>query len=114
MYAKVVVFEQTDNLLQVIFLLAADADLVAWQPIQDNGIEFSRSAPVPEGLRDHLFTRGHSISWERLLLDMHSGRIATRAGTFLVDLAGILLLFLAITGLTIWFKRLRRNGQPQG
>jgi hypothetical protein len=90
-------------------LFRADDDLIAWQPVTQQGIELSRPQPVPGPLMENLFARGHSISWERLLLDIHSGRIATQAGTFLVDLAGVTLLFLAITGFTIWLKRRHRK-----
>ncbi len=90
-------------------LFKADADLVSWQPIEDTGIVWSDMDIVPAQLSDEIFTQGHSISWERVLLDVHSGRIATKAGTFLIDLAGIALIILAISGFTIWFKRRRRQ-----
>ena len=87
----------------------ADKDLIAWQPVTKNKLNWSQQELVPNELSDLLFSHGHSISWERLLLDLHSGRIVSTAGTLFVDLAGVALLFLAITGFTIWTKRRRRT-----
>jgi len=96
----------TINTEQGVF--KADNDLIAWQPVKADSINWSQQAYVPKELTELLFAEGHSISWERLLLDLHSGRIATRAGTLLVDLAGVALLLLAITGFTIWLKRRKK------
>jgi hypothetical protein len=90
-------------------IFKADKDLVAWQPTTDQDIKWSVQQNIPHMLMESLFHQGHSISWERLMLDLHSGRIATKAGTLLVDLAGIVMLFLAITGFTIWLKRRNRK-----
>lgn len=50
--------------------------------------------------------RGRGISYERLLGDFHSGRLFGRFGVLLVDLCGLLLLFLAASGLyNIWKTR---------
>ena len=47
----------------------------------------------------------HLLSWERLLQDLHSGRLFGAPGVFLADFASLLLLLLAFTGLTMWFRR---------
>lgn len=51
--------------------------------------------------------RGPGVSIERLLLDLHNGSLFARAGPWLLDAAGVLLIALSITGLVIWFKRLK-------
>ena len=60
----------------------ADEDLVAWQLINadaaNDRAQWSATTQVPEELSKILFAQGHSISWERVLLDVHSGRIATQ------------------------------------
>ena len=86
----------------------ADSDLIAWHPITDTRISWSQAAPLPIPLSEKIFTKGHSISWERVLLDMHSGRIVTAGGTLLIDLAGIMLIVLALSGCIIWLKRRKR------
>jgi len=47
----------------------------------------------------------YGINLERVLLDIHSGRIAGTLGILLIDATGLLLLFLAASGLTLWLKK---------
>ncbi len=90
-------------------LFKADADLVSWQPIENTGINWSKPDDIPAHLSESIFAQGHSISWERVLLDVHSGRIISQGGVIIIDLAGILLIILAVTGTIIWYKRRRRK-----
>jgi hypothetical protein len=54
-------------------------------------------------------SRSHkTISWQRLLLDLHSGRWFGAYGVWLVDLAAVILLFLALSGCWIWFSKTRK------
>jgi hypothetical protein len=53
--------------------------------------------------------RGRLITVEQAMLDIHSGRLFGSLGVWLVDLFGLLLLFLALTGPVIWFRRKRRR-----
>jgi len=92
---------------QGIFI--ADTDLVSWAPYKRNNITWSATDTIPTPLMQRLFQQGHSINWERFLLDLHSGRIATRTGTFVIDLAGIAMIFLSLTGFTLWIKRRKRK-----
>ncbi len=55
-------------------------------------------------------TGGRWLSAERILLDVHSGRILGRYGPWLMDGAAILLLILAATGLIGWFRGRGGNG----
>ena len=51
--------------------------------------------------------RGHGLPLERVLLDLHSGRILGKWGVWLIDVVAILLFVLAITGSWMWFQRLK-------
>lgn len=51
--------------------------------------------------------RNESISWQRVLLDLHSGRWFGSWGVWVVDVAALILLFLALSGAWIWFSRKR-------
>ncbi len=64
------------------------------------------SAP-PAPLRAEILRqyRGEGLSWERLLLDLHSGRILGKAGVYLVDAAAILLLLIALGGVWVWMTK---------
>ncbi|MBL1432554.1 MAG: hypothetical protein COB94_003805 [Gammaproteobacteria bacterium] len=46
----------------------------------------------------------NEISWERMLLDLHSGRVFGRYGIYVMDFAAIGLLVLSCTGLWIWLR----------
>lgn len=52
----------------------------------------------------------HSLTWERVLLDMHAGRIFGLAGVWLADAAGLLLLWLAVSGIIVWLQRRGARG----
>lgn len=93
-------------------VLLADLEQVRWLPQkEDRPVRWSRSEPLPKGLRDQLLSEqlGVQLSWERVILDLHSGRIGGRAGVWLVDLAAIVLLFLAFSGFWLWYQQWRRT-----
>ncbi len=50
---------------------------------------------------------GQAISWERVLLDLHSGRILPAVGRYLADLTALSLLYMCITGLVLWTRRVK-------
>lgn len=70
-------------------------------------------APASESLElvalpDELSSaRNQTISWQRVVLDMHSGRWFGPLGPWIVDLAALVLLFLACSGFWIWYSRRR-------
>lgn len=47
---------------------------------------------------------GKIISWERVLNDLHSGRILPVVGRYIVDIAALCLLYLCFTGVLIWIR----------
>jgi uncharacterized iron-regulated membrane protein len=62
---------------------------------------------VSPGLKETLEKtyRGVGLPLERVMLDLHSGRILGRAGVYLVDTAAVLFLLLAISGVWLWARR---------
>ncbi len=85
-------------------------------------MDFSRAAPagalvrqlapgeLPRDLLSRIPAAQAWLSWERLLLDLHSGRLLGRPGVLVVDAVGLLLGVLALSGLGMWFlhRRSRR------
>lgn len=49
--------------------------------------------------------RNHSISWQKIMQDLHSGRFFGDVGVFVIDVAAIILLMLALSGFWIWYSR---------
>lgn len=48
-----------------------------------------------------------AITWERVMLDLHSGRLFGSFGVWLVDLTGIATIVLALSGVWLFFRRRR-------
>ena len=87
-----------------------DKYLQDWQVY--SGEQITWSAPVdgtevPMYLKETIITHAnnHLISWERALLDFHSGRLFGTAGIIIADFVALLLLFLSATGVFLWLKR---------
>jgi len=67
--------------------------------------------PVPESLEQQLENSGPSISLETVILDLHSGRFFGQFGVLVIDIVGLLICILSITGLLAWINRLRQIKQ---
>jgi hypothetical protein len=83
-----------------------DLDELEWQEFDHLEAVWSETAAIPTELEQSLLNqyRGTGLSWERVLLDFHSGRILGAWGVYLVDLAAILFVLLAISGIWMWTK----------
>ncbi|MCG8392105.1 MAG: PepSY domain-containing protein [Pseudomonadales bacterium] len=87
-----------------------DTDQLAALPLSgDNRWHPVRLQVVPARLETRVLARSvpPSLNWQRLLLDLHAGRIAGLAGQLVMDLAALLLSILAITGTVIWARSRR-------
>ena len=84
-----------------------DDSMLEWQRAARPKVVWSEATPVPPELKGVLETayRGSGLPVERVLLDLHSGRILGRAGVYLVDAAAILFLLLAMSGVWLWARR---------
>lgn len=85
----------------------ADEHILDWDAIINDGIEWSVETTLNESqineLR-HAF-RGRGLSMERVILDLHSGRIFGHYGIYVMDAAAIALLWLSFSGLWVWWRR---------
>ena len=100
-------------------LWLADTLLLNWQSMEEiiPGPLWSTSKSAPEGITSSIeqHYRGEGPSLERVLLDLHSGRIFGPVGVLVYDLLALTLGFLAISGLVLWLRSFRngkRNGKP--
>ena len=80
-----------------ISIAAAEADEFVWQDSSAPGAVLIQAIE-----RDY---RGRGVSFERLLTDLHSGRLVGLPGSLVMDLAAVALVFLAVSGLIIWWRR---------
>ncbi len=92
-------------------VLETDADWLRWTPFNGDpaAISWARSDTLPAGLEATLTRqfRSHIIPMERVLLDLHSGRIFGAYGVWLMDLAALLMILLAASGAWMWYRRRR-------
>ena len=98
-------------------LLISDQDITGFAPpaatLRAASLKWSGSSPVPDAelkmLNEHY--RGRGITVERLLADLHSGRIVNVAGRLAMDIVAVLMIVLSISGLLLWIRGNRREGR---
>ncbi len=98
-----------DNMLVVASakgVFRADLDILNWRS-HTSTTRWSDASTLPAILYEAGVTnyRRQQLSWERLIQDVHSGRVFGNAGVYMMDVAAILLLLLAITGLGLSVTR---------
>ncbi len=88
----------------------ADEHILDWDVISDEGIEWAEDIMLNENEYEQLLVayRGNGLKLERVVLDLHSGRILGEYGVYLMDAAAIALLWLSLSGLWVWNSRRRR------
>ncbi|QYJ89317.1 PepSY-associated TM helix domain-containing protein [Shewanella halotolerans] len=84
-----------------------DSDLIEWQEAKplvaldwQTPLADANSETISKELS--LKARAMHLSWERVLLDLHSGRIVGLPGSLMMDLVALCLIFMAISGLYLW------------
>jgi len=93
-------------------IMVADTDMLAWHTAQSKQhITWSIPATPGDDFNDRLIAQYSSdnITYERLLLDLHSGRLFGEWGFYLMDAAAVLLILLALTGLWRWCQSKSRR-----
>lgn len=83
-----------------------DRDVVAWRP-SDYRVDAWPEPAVLGGERLRELGRdyrGRVLTLERLMLDLHSGRLLGLGGTWLMDIVAALLVILAASGMWLWSR----------
>ena len=80
---------------------------MTWSSGSNENIMWSTSSTLPDTLEDVLLRahRGEGLPLERLVLDLHSGRILGKFGIWIVDIAVLSFLVMSLTGWLVLFKR---------
>ena len=98
-------------------MLQADPALTGFGPPAAGEVRWSENRTLPADVAAALAGRqqGAGVSAERLLLDVHAGRWMGAAGIWVIDLAALALLFLAISGVIgAWRGRRKATAQSHG
>jgi PepSY-associated transmembrane protein len=82
-------------------------DILDWNEYDYLDANWITASPIPKQLSSKLLEhyRGSGLTVERVLLDLHSGRIIGSWGVYVVDLIAMLFLILALTGVWMWWQR---------
>ncbi|MDH3831886.1 MAG: PepSY domain-containing protein [Gammaproteobacteria bacterium] len=85
----------------------ADENLLEWVRAGGPEINWSSTQATEPALLKSLQNayRGTGLPIERIMLDLHSGRILGRAGVYIMDAAAIGFLLLAASGVWLWLRR---------
>jgi hypothetical protein len=95
-------------------LWLADSDFLEWKKLEAGVTppHWSSRGIAPAVMQQNIVRQyqGSGLSLERLLLDIHSGRIFGTTGMILYDLVALTLGLLALSGLLLWVRG-QRNGR---
>lgn len=86
----------------------ADEELLNWRPFEVVNVDWIRpDAVVPAEILERISQshRGNGLTLERVLLDLHSGRIAGGIGVIVMDVVALLFIVLAAIGVWMWARR---------
>jgi hypothetical protein len=94
-------------------IYTADDALIIWQDDKQAITIWADSKELPAPLYQNILEqyRGKGLSLERVVLDLHSGRLFNQGGVYFMDMIALLLIFLACSGLWLWGIRWWRNTQ---
>ena len=96
-------------------ILVTDADMTQWDRLQEPPQHtWSHPESPPESLQHSLQTRHSPLSLERLLLDLHSGRVFGSWGIYFMDAAALILLLLSLSGSYLWLKHHKKPPRRHG
>lgn len=89
----------------------ADRQVTRWSAFRGGSARWARRDAVPRDLARRIAAeaRHQLLTWERVLLDMHSGRLFGSVGILVFDIVAGVLVALGGTGLYIW---LTTPGRP--
>jgi hypothetical protein len=91
----------------MVFEYELASGIVTRAPADDASPMWVRASAVPEENRSTIERdyRGAGLSAERVLADLHSGRLVGVSGVIVMDLAAIALGALAVSGALLWLRR---------
>jgi hypothetical protein len=94
-------------------IMQFDAATMAFVAGGGSTLRWQAASPLPDAISKDLVSNygGPGVSYEQLLLDLHSGRLFGLPGVIIVDVAAICMLILGMTGVFLWFK-FKRNNVP--
>jgi len=95
-------------------VMSITSDMAKWRTVETTAdIAWTRPVPPPHDLERALLASASPLNLERVVLDLHSGRLFGHYGIYLVDAAALVLLFLGASGGYLWLRRHRQARRTQ-
>ena len=87
--------------------LSSNDGLLSWHSDNNKTVTWSKNTILPESIKKTIQShfRSSILPLERVLLDIHSGRFFGMIGVIIVDISGIFVIILSLSGLAIWLRR---------
>ncbi len=83
----------------------SDDEGESWKPVPATAVEWSAQQPLAAQQRSQLLPYSRpSVSAQQMLVDLHSGRLFGRFGTYVIDAAGLAALLLAGSGVWMMWR----------
>jgi len=97
-------------------LYRSDPDITRfahWDAGPRDGLWWSTATPPETADLEVLQTlyRGRGLTVERVLADLHSGRIFASAGTLIMDAVAVFMIILSLSGFVLWIQHSRREAE---
>jgi len=92
-------------------MFIADEQIVSWTAAAQKNINWSVAAELSADQAEKIkqVYRGKGLTLERIVLDLHSGRIfSANWGVYIMDLAAIIMILLGISGTWVWWTRYQK------
>lgn len=87
---------------------SADQDILNWRPAIAHNTPWSSAIKISSLQQQDLKKtfRGNGLSFERVILDLHSGRILSASwGIYIMDASAIIIILLSLSGFWVWWSR---------
>lgn len=104
---KLIVVEAQDGKLY-----RSDKNIVSWQAIDTGNVQWSQPGKLPTEWQQKIKRawRGNGLTTERVIMDLHSGRIINASwGVYIMDAGAIILLLLGISGSWMWWSHKQKT-----
>ena len=96
-------------------LFAADEHFLEWRTVDMKAV-WSQPERLPAEINQNILQtfRGEGISLDRILLDIHTGRLFGAWAPYVFDVAALALLFLVVSGVVNAFQAPNRRNHGRG
>jgi len=92
-------------------MFVADEQIISWTADSQKNISWSAAIELNSDQAEKIkqVYRGKGLALERIVLDLHSGRIFSASwGAYIMDLAAIIMILLGISGAWVWWTRFQK------